>query len=328
MDGVTDAACRYITDKYGKPDILFTEFTSVEGIDHGAEKLLEAFIYHKTGTPTVAQVFGADLNAFYKAAFVIGEMGFDGIDINMGCPDPNVAKKGGGAGLILTPKLAQNIIKMSRKGIEDWAAGRKVEDVELHPSILEYIRQFQKKFQIEPQRRELPVSVKTRTGFDEIVTEEWISSLLEVEPVNITLHGRTLRQLYSGEANWEEIGKAAELAHKTKTTLLGNGDIKTLEDAQERIKKYKTDGALIGRGAWGNPWVFQNGTPEIKLKFQTALEHAEKYVELLPNAHFLAIRKHLAWYSKGFDNASDIRVKLTRANSIEEIREIINSISI
>ena len=246
----------------------------------------------------------------------------------MGCPDPNVAKKGGGAGLILTPKLAQNIVKMTRKGIEDWASGRPIEDVDLNPNIIEYIRNFQKKFQIKPEKREIPVSVKTRTGYEDIVTEDWISSLLEVEPVNITLHGRTLRQLYSGEANWEEIGKAAKLAKKTQTTLLGNGDIKTLEDAYERIKKYGTDGALIGRGAWGNPWIFQNNTPEQATKFQIALEHAEKFAELLPRNHFLTIRKHLAWYTKGFDNASEVRGKLVRANSVEEIREIINTIDL
>jgi nifR3 family TIM-barrel protein len=325
MDGVTDAACRYITDKYGRPDILFTEFTSVEGMDHGADKLLDAFIYHKTDTPTVAQIFGADLNAFYKASFVIGEMGFDGIDINMGCPDPNVAKKGGGAGLILQPKLAQNIVKMTRKGIEDWASGRKIEDVDLKPQIIDFVRNFKAKLSIQPERKVLPVSVKTRTGYEQIVTEDWISSLLEVEPVNITVHGRTLRQLYSGEANWEEIAKAAELARKTETTLLGNGDIKTLADAHERIKKYGTDGALIGRGAWGNPWIFSDHTPELSEKFQTALEHTEKFKELLPNAHFLMIRKHLAWYSKGFDNASDVRSELMRVNSVQEVKNIIEN---
>jgi tRNA-dihydrouridine synthase B len=328
MDGVTDAACRFITDKYGRPDILFTEFTSVEGIDHGAEKLLDAFIYHKTDTPTVAQVFGADLNAFYKASFVIGEMGFDGIDINMGCPDPNVAKKGGGAGLILTPKLAQSIVKMTRKGIEDWASGRSMEDADLHPNIIDYVRNFRTVHQITHRRCMLPVSVKTRIGFEDIVTEDWISALLEVEPVNITVHGRTLRQLYSGEANWEEIGKAAKLAHQTQTTLLGNGDIKTLEDAHERIKKYGTDGALIGRGAWGNPWIFSDKTPTLSEKFKVALDHSETFAELLPRNHFLTIRKHLAWYTKGFENASELRGKLVRANSVEEIREIIQTIEV
>jgi nifR3 family TIM-barrel protein len=329
MDGVTDAACRFITDKYGRPHILFTEFTSVEGIDHGAEKLLEAFIYHKTETPTVAQVFGADLNAFYKAAFVVGEMGFNGIDINMGCPDANVAKKGGGAGLIRTPKLAQSIIKMTQKGIEDWASGKTIEETDLKPQIVHFVREFQKTHQITPTRWRLPVSVKTRIGFDSVVTEDWIQYLLEAEPVNITVHGRTLKQLYSGAADWEEIAKAAELAHKTETTLLGNGDIKSIEEAQEKIRTYNTDGVLIGRGAWGNPWIFS--TPDtassesvpLQLKFKIALEHAEKFAELLPNAHFLTIRKHLAWYTKGFDNASSVRSQLMKVNSVKEIKEVI-----
>jgi tRNA-dihydrouridine synthase len=240
-----------------------------------------------------------------------------------------VAKKGGGAGLIRTPKLAQSIIKMTQKGIEDWASGKTIEETDLKPQIVHFVREFQKTHQITPTRWRLPVSVKTRIGFDSVVTEDWIQYLLEAEPVNITVHGRTLKQLYSGAADWEEIAKAAELAHKTETTLLGNGDIKSIEEAQEKIRTYNTDGVLIGRGAWGNPWIFS--TPDtassesvpLQLKFKIALEHAEKFAELLPNAHFLTIRKHLAWYTKGFDNASSVRSQLMKVNSVKEIKEVI-----
>ncbi len=324
MDGVTDAACRFIADKYGKPDLLFTEFTSVEGIVHGADKLLDAFIYHKSDTPTVAQIFGADPEAFYKVAFILGEMGFDGIDINMGCPDHNVAKKGGGAGLILTPKLAQEIIKRTQEGTRDWGEGKDIKRLGLPDQITDYVVKYKETRKISDLKNPLPVSVKTRIGFDKIVTEEWIANLLEVEPVNITVHGRTLAQLYSGEANWEEIGKAAELAHKTQTTLLGNGDLKSLEDARERVIKYNTDGALIGRAAWGNPWMFQSIPGlDTTLRLKTALEHCQEFVRLLPRGHFLSIRKHLAWYCKGFDNASDVRAKLTRVSTVEDIRHIV-----
>jgi tRNA-dihydrouridine synthase len=323
MDGVTDAPCRYIIDKYGHPDILFTEFTSVEGIVHGADKLLDAFIYHKTPTPTVAQVFGADPEAFYKVAFILGEMGFDGIDINMGCPDPNVAKKGGGAGLILKPQLAQEIVRKTRQGIGEWSEGKSYKELDLKPQIIEYVEHFKKIHTINPERRSLPVTVKTRIGYDKIVTEDWINNLLEVEPVAITVHGRTLQQLYSGQADWEEIGKAAELAHKTETILLGNGDVKTFDDAKEKIAKYGTDGVLIGRASWGNPWIFQNTTPDIKERFTAALEHAKMFSEMLPRGHYLAMRKHLSWYCKGFEGASNLRVQLTRVNNYSDVETIL-----
>ncbi len=321
MDGVTDAAFRYIADTYGHPDILFTEFTSVEGIVHGAEKLLEAFIFHKTKTPTVAQIFGADPESFYKVAFLLAEMGFDGIDINMGCPDKNVAKHGGGAGLILRPQVAQEIVKKTRQGVEDWAGGKKIEEVGLPANIIGQIKP------IGPIKQILPISLKTRIGYDHIVTESWIKNLLEVEPVNISVHGRTLKQMYSGLADWEEIGKAAILAKKTKTTLLGNGDIKSLNDAKEKIRTYNLDGVLIGRAAFGNPWIFtgQEAGPEKKL--EVALEHARAFVKFAKYSPFISLRKHLAWYCRGFDNASEIRNQLVRVNSIDEIEKIIGGVS-
>jgi tRNA-dihydrouridine synthase len=253
-------------------------------------------------------------------------MGFDGIDINMGCPDPNVAKKGGGAALILRPDIAQEIIRKTRQGIGEWSEGRSYKDIDLKPQIIEFVENFKEKFNIKPPRRNLPISVKTRIGYDTIVTKDWMQTLLEVEPVNITVHGRTLKQLYSGGANWDEIAVAAELAHTTETTLLGNGDVKSYEDAIERSKTYGTDGVLIGRGAWGNPWIFNNITPEVKQRFTTALEHAEAFSRLLPRGHFLAMRKHLSWYCKGFDGASNIRVQLTRVNNVEDVARVIKNV--
>lgn len=323
MDGVTDAAFRFMVDKYGHPDILITEFTSVEGLSRGAVDLLSAFIYHQTTTPTVAQIFGTEPQAFYQTAFIISELGFNGIDINMGCPDKNVAKRGGGAGLILRPKLAQEIIRMTQKGTFDWAHGRKIEEIGLSPKIIDWIRMFQQQHQIKPTFSPLPVSVKTRIGYDQIVTTDWIQTLLEVEPVNISLHGRTLKQLYTGYANWEEIGKAAELIKKTETTLLGNGDVTDLKDAQEKITTYGVDGVLIGRASFGNPWIFQNKKTQLEEKLQTAIEHAEKFEEMTPHLNFLSLRKHMAWYCKGFDNASLIRSQLVMAKNANEIKNII-----
>ncbi|MBU1200585.1 tRNA-dihydrouridine synthase [Patescibacteria group bacterium] len=288
MDGVTDAAMRFITKKHGNPDVMFTEFVSAEGIRAGAVKLMKNFIYDESERPIVAQLFGKDPEAFKIAALKVMELGFDGVDINMGCPARKVAKRGEGAGLINNPKLALQIIKEVKKAVKN----------------------------------KIPVSVKTRIGYDKPMIEEWIGKLLEAEPVVISLHGRTLKQGYGGLADWEEIGKAAKLCKETETLLLGNGDVKSVEDGKEKIKKYGGDGFLIGRAAFGNPWVFNKGETLVK-KFEVALEHARKFEELYPDDRFFVMRKHLSWYAKGFDGAKELRSKLVRCDSAEEVKKVI-----
>ena len=137
MDGVTDAPFRYIACKYGNPDLIVTEFTSVEGICHGATKNLRAFIFDRSERPICAQLFGSTPDAFYNAAFVVCELGFDGIDINMGCPAGNIASKGAGAALIKTPKLAQQIILRTKEAAKDWYEGKKIKDTHLPESTIE-----------------------------------------------------------------------------------------------------------------------------------------------------------------------------------------------
>ena len=174
-------------------------------------------------------------------------------------------------------------------------------------------------------RKHLPVSVKTRIGYEEIVTEEWIPTILEMEPAAITIHGRTLKQMYTGFANLEEIGKAAKLIKKTGTKILGNGDIRTLDDAKDKIKKYGVDGVLIGRGTYGNPWIFKNHTPSKEEQIQTALEHCEAFAKLTPEGHFLSLRKHLAWYTKGIHGSNELRNKLMTVTNVEDVRKILIS---
>lgn len=326
MDGVTDAAFRYVVDKYGRPSILFTEFTSVEGIAAGAEKLLNAFIYHKTSTPIVGQVFGSTPNDFYKAAFVLSEMGFDGIDINMGCPDPHVAKKGGGAALILNPSLAKEIITTTKRATEDWANGTDIAKIGLNEKIIDWVKRFVDRGGISVKKVPIPVSVKTRIGYEQIVTESWIENLLETEPVNISLHGRTLKQMYTGSANWEEIAKAAKIVKKTSTTLLGNGDIKSKADAIKKISDYGLDGVLIGRATFGAPEIFTGESFSLNKKLNIAIEHCEAFENLTPELNFLSVRKHLAWYCKGFENAVEARIALMQTNSADEVREVIKKI--
>lgn len=325
MDGVTDAAFRYIVDTYGKPSILFTEFTSVEGIAHGATKLLDAFIHHTTSTPTVAQLFGANPEDFYKAAFVTCEMGFNGIDINMGCPDAAVARKGGGAALILKPEIAKQIIRHTKKGVADWSNGKSIKESGLPDSITTWVDTYKKHHEIEINRVSLPVSVKTRIGYHEPVTEPWIQTLLEEEPVAISVHGRTLKQMYTGAADWNEIGKAAALIKKTKTLALGNGDIKTVAEARKKAREFHLDGTLIGRASFGNPWIFQEFEATKEERIQVAIEHCEAFMRLTPDLHFLSLRKHLAWYMKGFEGSHELRKELMKVENLADVRRVLKA---
>ncbi len=328
MDGVTDHPFRHITKKYGNPDITYTEFTSVEGVCHGATQLLKDFLYDETQRPIIGQIYGTTPKFFRQTAVILCELGFDGIDINMGCPAKNVAHSGAGAALIKTPKLAQEIIRETKAGIEDWVNGKTSKDCEditseISTLVEKYHQQLPKANQI---RRTLPISVKTRIGYDSPVIDEWIPNLLEMQPAAIALHGRTLKQQYGGQANWEEIARAAALAHQTPTLLLGNGDITSLQDAQQKITTYSLDGALIGRTAMGNPFVFKpKEMPSVEQLFRIAYEHAQLYEQSFhtdPRYNFLPMRKHLGWYVHDIPNASQIRQAIYRTNSSQEFATV------
>lgn len=325
MDGVTDAAYRYIVDQYGKPDLLVTEFIPVEGITRGAVKLLLAFIHHQTTTPTVAQIYGVEVPAFYTAAMIVAELGFDGVDINMGCPAKNVSRRGAGAGLIQTPETAKEIVRQTQQGVADWAAGRSLEDAGVVPKMIAAIKQVRERSGASVvERRLIPVTVKTRTGYDHPVTRDWINHLAEVEPVTIGLHGRTLKQMYTGEADWEQIGIAAEALRGSNIRIIGNGDISSLSQAHERIRAYGLDGVLIGRASFGNPWIFcQDELPGIQDRFQAAIAHGEAFENLTPELNFLSLRKHMGWYCKGFANASSFRGQLMQVSTAQEIRQLL-----
>ncbi len=322
MDGVTDFAFRHITKKYGKPNLMVTEFTSVEGICAGAEKIMRAFIFENKEKPILGQLFGSTPEAFYKASFLIAELGFDGIDINMGCPAKNIATKGAGASLIKTPALAKKIISSCKEAAKDRAEGKTIEESGLPENIIRYAKEHRPK---KNPRILLPISVKTRTGYDRDTVEEWIKNLLEAEPDAITIHGRTFRQLYTGQANWESIAKGATLIHTAKKTALGNGDIETIDEAHKKIKQFGVDGVLIGRAALGNPWVFSGKESTPQKRLQVALEHSRYYEKILGEKHFAPMRKHLGWYCKGFPGAAETRKELMCANSADEVEKIILS---
>lgn len=319
MDGVTDAAFRYTLAKYGKPDVIYTEFVNVEGLARGAISMLDHFTFNKIERPIVAQIYGIETESFYKVALMCCYLGFDGIDINMGCPANKVARRNSGAGLIRVPNQAKKIVRTVKQAVKDWSEGIRLEKAELRPKLIKALKEMKPK---EGPRKELPVSVKTRTGIDSIIAEEWVQHLLEESPTTIAMHGRTLKQMYSGEANWEVLGKVAKIVHQTDTLFLGNGDIQSVEDAHEKCKTYGTDGALIGRALCGNPWFFSGHEPTMEDRFKITIDHARYYEEVQMKKGFFPMRKHMAWYCKGFDGARELRTQLMQTNNSKEAEVI------
>jgi len=325
MDGVTEVVYRTIQKKYGNPDLIYTEFTSVEGICHNAEKLLRDFLYTEEQRPVIAQVFGVTPEYYRQTAVLLCELGFDGIDINMGCPAKSMHKQGSGANLINTPELAQEIVNQTKQGIEDYYNGMRSKNCpDISPRIVKEVERRAKLVKNRPVK--IGLSVKTRVGFNNPVTEEWIKTLLETGPEAIALHGRTLKQQYSGEASWEEIGKAVEIAKGSGTLILGNGDVNNYQEALDKINKYGVDGVLIGRASFGNPFIFlPEGKKPAKSIFEVALEHSKLYEKGYSDQErnrFLPMRKHLGWYVKGIDQAKQVRMELFRANSSEDVERI------
>ncbi|NCO12664.1 MAG: hypothetical protein COZ34_04020 [Candidatus Pacebacteria bacterium CG_4_10_14_3_um_filter_34_15] len=338
MDGVTDHPYRFIQKKYGKPAVIYTEFTNVEGLCHGAATLLKDFIYDETQRPIVAQIYGKTPEYFRQTAVIVSQLGFDGIDINMGCPAKSVDHSGSGAALIQTPALAQEIIKATKLGIQDYVEGKRAKDCDdISEAISKKVEQLHqllpKKYQ---KARLIPVSVKTRIGYSNVIVEEWITTLLEMKPAAIAIHGRTLKQQYSGNANWNEIKKAADLCHQTKTLILGNGDVQNFQDAQRKINDYDVDGVLIGRATFGNPFIFidsqdnkknqDNKATSHKTIFNVALEHSQVFEQTYsnnPRYNFLPMRKHLGWYVRSISNAKIVRADLFKTNCAKEVKSIL-----
>ncbi|HYV33642.1 MAG TPA: tRNA-dihydrouridine synthase family protein, partial [Candidatus Limnocylindria bacterium] len=249
MEEVTDVAFREMFAKYGKPDVMYTEFVNVDGLTHeeGYKRLSLDLKYTEIQRPMVAQIWGRDPKKFFEAAQIVAKLGFDGIDINFGCPQDKEIGQKTCAALILEPELAKEIIRATMKG----GGG-------------------------------LPVSVKTRLGYskpEEI--EVWLKHLLEVEPAAIAIHARTKQEKSKVPARWEFVKRAVEIRNelKSETLILGNGDIQSREEGLARITETGCDGVMVGRGAFGNPWFFRtdNYKPRIKERLSVMLEHASLF---------------------------------------------------
>jgi tRNA-dihydrouridine synthase len=309
-------------------------------------------LYGEDERPVVAQLYGKDPDLFYVAAHAVCELGFDGLDINMGCPSRSVASSGSGAGLIRTPALAHAIMRAARQGILDWAGGQTPEAAGLRPARAELIRtmNLRRNGSPRPRRRIIPLSVKTRLGYDSVVIEEWVTHLLEEQPVALSVHGRTLQQMYRGKADWTAIERAARLARQTDTLLLGNGDLQSLSDVADRLRETSVHGVLVGRGALGRPWFFQrketmraaassrtggsrhDGDPgdmlaeeadDLSRRFTVMLEHARLFEALYGVERFPHLRKHLGWYSRGFREAAAMRAQMVRASNSGDVERIL-----
>jgi len=339
MDGVTDHPFRHIQKRHGNPDLLFTEFVRVERLCAGEMKLLRALLYDESQRPIIAQVYGTKPEAFRQAAVLLCRLGFDGIDINMGCPSPNVADSGAGAGLILTPDLAVAIVAATRAGVRDWQNGATAWELPgVAPCVATLVEDRHAGLPPEfQQHRPVPVSTKTRIGYANTQVDEWIPRLLESQPAAISLHGRTLIQGYTGTADWAAIGRAGELARGSGTLLLGNGDVAHRGDGLARAAEYGVDGVLIGRASYGNPFVFCTGADKIKessqemerrlVRLLIAGEHAAIYEESLcgwSGYSFNFLHKHLRWYVRGLPGARHLRGELVRTSSAAEVAHLLD----
>jgi len=317
---VTDAAFRRLIAKYGKPDVMFTEFVSADGLmladARGKAKLMKDLMFTSAERPIVAQFFSAKPDMIEGAARLARELGFDGIDINMGCPDRSVERQGAGAALIKNPKLAVKLIEAAKRG-----AGP------------------------------LPVSVKTRVGYSKVELNDWIPALLGTGIAVLTVHARTRKEMSLVPARWEHVRETVAWRNKlgVKTLILGNGDLVDTEDARQKVVETGADGAMLGRAIFGNPWLFssvipaeagiQNQKEMIRRKLSVALEHTKLFEELFGGAYlpshkssedypkriknFSVMKKHYKAYIAGWDGAKEFRLRLMGRNNAEEVEEII-----
>ncbi len=296
MADVTDYPFRSIIAKYGKPDVLWTEMVSSDGLlnKEAKSKLLPILKFGEKEKPIVAQVFGSNPDNFYKTAKIINKIGFDGIDINMGCPDRNINKQGSGSALIKTPSLAKEIIIATKEGSGN-----------------------------------MPVSVKTRIGFSKNEIETWLPKIIEARPEVITIHGRTRKEMSKVPTHWDIIKKGVEIAKGSSIIIIGNGDVSSIEDGFDKAKESGVDGIMIGRAIFGNPWLFNplinKKDLTIKEILSVMLEHAKLYENFFKGyKSFLQMRKHMGSYVKGFFGAKDLRNKLMEASSVKDVETVIS----
>ncbi len=297
MEDVTDSVFRQVVSTVARPTLFYTEFVNVEGLNSkGKERVIHRLEYDKEEKPIVAQLWGITPQNFFKAAKLVKKLGFDGVDINMGCSVKKVVQKNAGSGLIREDRAkVKEIINAVREGSKG-----------------------------------LPISVKTRLGWDEY-DMDWIKFLLEQDLDVLTIHGRTARGKGCLAANWEKILECVQMRDDMKkdTLIFGNGDIQSLRQAKEYYKKYRVDGVMVGRAVINNPWFF-TGREDISQKERYIL--FKKHLELFESVwgdskNFSQLKKFFRAYIYGFDGANEIRQSFMECNSVEETLDLLKSLS-
>lgn len=305
LANVTDAAFRRIIAKYSKPhgpQAIWTEFVSADGLlratQEGKAKLMRDLVFSETERPIIAQFFTSDPEAMEHAARLAQELGFDGVDINMGCPDRSVEAQGAGSKLILNPERAVELVAAARRGA---------------PNI--------------------PVSVKTRLGYNKDILEEpdrpdggWLSKILSAEPVVLTLHARTRKEMSKVPAHWERVKRAVEIRNAlgSKTLIVGNGDALDLVDARQKAQESGADGVMLGRAIFGKPWLFAESFPSLEERLRIAIEHTKLFEELLGDIkNFAIMKKHFKAYVEGFPGAKELRMQLMETTNAQEVEDLI-----
>jgi len=306
MADVTDEAFRAMIARYsrhkrkdgtmGGPDVFWTEFVSADGLcSPGRDVLLRDLKFSEAERPIVAQFFTSTPLHMEKVAGMAKELGFDGIDINMGCPDRSIEKQGAGAAMMTNPTLALEVIRAAQRG----GGG-------------------------------LPVSVKTRVGWNTVELETWLPKLLSADPAVITVHARTRKELSLVPARWEHVTRAVEIrnAAKSSTLILGNGDVENLSQAEARVKETGADGVMIGRGIFGNPWLFHPDTPReaipLSKRLRVMVEHTKLFEQKLGDIKSFAImKKHYKAYANGFDGAKELRMELMEQEDSAGVERVV-----
>jgi nifR3 family TIM-barrel protein len=299
MEGATDSAFRQIVNGCGRPQVRFTEFVNVEGLmSVGAAKLEQYLIYDPSEQPLIVQLWGLKPKNFELAASNMVSRGFAGVDINMGCPDKSVIKKGAGGALINNPELAQRIIAAVKRG----AAGR------------------------------VPVSVKIRIGYKQIETEKWARFILGQGIDALSVHGRTVAELSKVPNHWEEIGKVVEIKNKLglSTKIIGNGDVESTKQGIDLAETYGVDGIMIGRGVFKNPAVFANEARSWKMEDRIKLlrKHLDLYEAIFSGMKpYEPMKRFFKIYIQGFEGAVEIREKLMQTNSRQEAEAVLKDVA-
>jgi tRNA-dihydrouridine synthase len=298
MEDVTDVVFRHVVSEAARPDVFFTEFTNTESYCHpeGKDSVRGRLTFTEDEQPIVAHIWGDKPEYFRQMSIGMAELGFKGLDINMGCPVPNVASKGKGSGLILRPEVVAEIIAASKAG-------------------------------------GLPVSVKTRLGYTDVDEwRDWLTHLLKQDIANLSIHLRTRKEMSKVDAHWELIPEIKKLRDQIspETLLTINGDIPDRQTGLELVEKYGVDGVMIGRGIFNNPFAFEKEPREHSSKefldlLRLQLDLHDKYSKELGSRPFKTLHRFFKIYVRGFRGAAELRNQMMSTESTDEVRALLDN---